>query len=301
MNEQRVGAYAPLFFLVSFCVCGIILLVLSVNLSISLDKCMCNSELINWSNRIVFILGMIITTATVVSIFYNIEGIRRGLNIQNVANFYRNYGIVLAIVGIIVLGAGITMLVANYGKKEDDKNKTVDEKCPDGPCKTKTLGWIVSITVFGAIIFAISMFMIFYNQKLRGSKVQNLKKNSGVVSMAKKVGLKAQGSNQGSNQGPKPQGPNPLKLNQGPNTMVKNACTRVRKRIPSKEELEKRLQKLQKPSANTMVRSMFVVPGSEKKAASKKELAERLQKLGKATRKTRKAKKTKKSKKSRKR
>ena len=177
MSNQRVGAYAPLFFLVSFCVCGIILLILSINLSMKLDACMCDSDVINWSNRIVFILGMIITTATLISIFYNIGGIRAGLQIKNIANFYKNYGIVLAVVGALVTSAGIAMLVKNYtgDDKQTPKDPELIKTCPGGVCKTGTLGWIISITVFGAIIFGISMFMIFYNQKMRNAKAQAIK------------------------------------------------------------------------------------------------------------------------------
>ena len=141
MSNQRVGAYAPLFFLVSFCVCGIILLILSINLSMKLDACMCDSDIINWSNRIVFILGVIITTVTIISIFYNIGGIRAGLQIKNIANFYKNYGIVLAVVGVLVTSAGIAMIVKNYtgDDKQTPKDPELIKTCPDGVCKTGTL------------------------------------------------------------------------------------------------------------------------------------------------------------------
>lgn len=274
MNEQRVGAYAPLFFLVSFCVCGIILLVLSVNLSISLDKCMCNSELINWSNRIVFILGMIITTATIVSIFYNIGGIRKGLNIQNVANFYRNYGIVLAIVGILVLGAGITMLVANYGKKEEDKKKSLDEKCPDGPCKTNTLGWIISITVFGAIIFAISMFMIFYNQKLKGSKAQTLQNKKGIIGIVKE---KVEEKQSQKPQPKQPQQPEKqAEKQQQPQEEVKKSEEQLKKSEEQLKKLEILAQLLPKaPNSKPDVKNKII--------STTEELREKLNKLKEET------------------
>jgi hypothetical protein len=262
MSNQRVGAYAPLFFLVSFCVCGIILLILSVNLSMKLDACMCDSDVINWSNRVVFILGMIITTATLISIFYNIGGIRAGLQIKNIANFYKNYGIVLAVVGTLVTSAGIAMIVKNYtgDDKQTPKDPELIKTCPGGVCKTGTLGWIISITVFGAIIFGISMFMIFYNQKMQNAKAQAIKSDHKGV-LDKDWSIK------------KPQGPTAQK------EKAKEQPTQTKSQLTKKAEYAKKIldaleAKLPKAPTDT------IEPGMKKKIiATTKELNERLEKL----------------------
>jgi hypothetical protein len=205
---------------------------------------------------------MIITTATLISIFYNIGGIRAGLQIKNIANFYKNYGIVLAVVGTLVTSAGIAMIVKNYtgDDKQTPKDPELIKTCPGGVCKTGTLGWIISITVFGAIIFGISMFMIFYNQKMQNAKAQAIKSDHKGV-LDKDWSIK------------KPQGPTAQK------EKAKEQTTQTKSQLTKNAEYAKKIldaleAKLPKAPTDT------IEPGMKKKIiATTKELNERLEKL----------------------
>ena len=159
------GDYRNLLFLVSFCLIGIILTGLSISLDSKLDGSDCKSELILWCNRAIFIIALVITGITLMSIIFNARGIDGTMSIKETGTFYGSYGILLIVLGAVVLI--LTSIMLGEYNKIKKQNSAPATKSGSNICKG--LGEMIGLIVASVIFIGLGVGMTFISFNLKNT------------------------------------------------------------------------------------------------------------------------------------